>query len=401
MRMRTLAGSLSASICLLAIGCTAGVTSNPPAPVTPVTPTSSAPATVPAPEIVAWGDSLTQGMQGEFDVGDYPDDMQPLMTLPIINEGDDGQTSTQIGVREGAIPTYATVQDGVIPASGGVQVAFPIGYEPVNSNLAKGAAGTILGVHGVVTEDWSTGISTFTRSTAGAAVNAPGSPQFVLDTPYSNDLPVFWEGRNNFGHTAQIMSDLAAQITTVTPGMNYAVLSIIPMARQAEWEGRTDYRILMTDNADLQQAYGSHYIDVWTPLVNAYDPTQATDVADYNVKEIPTSLRPVYVKGTLANAIGPADTTISIQVISSQQWMLPFLRYAGMVTIDSGASAENALIVSYSGNVVTVQRGYNGNQTNHAAGVPVQAIDVVHVNNTGNQIIANLIANYLSAYKKP
>jgi hypothetical protein len=97
--------------------------------------------------VAAWGDSLTVGDLGSIDRGSYPRDLQELIVLPVVNLGVNGQTSTQIGVREGEIPVNVTVTGGTIPASGGVRISFPNGYEPVTTGgPANGVTGTILGV---------------------------------------------------------------------------------------------------------------------------------------------------------------------------------------------------------------------------------------------------------------
>jgi lysophospholipase L1-like esterase len=398
--MRSLAGSLPASLCLLAAGCTAGVTTNSTAPVTPVTPISSAPASVPAPGVVAWGDSMTQGDHGSIDVNNYPAQLAPLLTIPAVNQGINGNTSTQIAVREGGVPTYATVQGGAIPASGGVQVTFPTGYEPVTANgPAAGTPGTILGIHGVVTYDSTNNDLVFTRSTAGSQVTVSGSPQFIVDTPYANYLPVFWEGRNNVGAPGQIISDLTAQIATVPAGQNYLVLSITNDEKADEWEGGSVYSQIISDNQQIQALAGSHYLDIHEVLVNSYDPTQANDVTDFSHDEVPTSLRAIVVQFSFVQPVGPNDSTV---------YITPAYAFGvganNVLAVDTGANAEDMLITNFtqSGNtdICTVQRGVEGNQTSHAVTASVFGIDPVHLNGKGTAVVAQAVANYLSAYEK-
>lgn len=401
--MRALIGYLSCSVCLCVAGCTAGVTANTTAPVTPIAPISSLPVTVPSPGVAAWGDSMTQGNKGQFDVNNYPAQLGAMLTIPVVNEGISGNTSTQIGVREGGVPTYAIVQGGVIPASGSVEVTFPTGYEPVTSvGPTAGTPGNILGVHGVVTYDSTSNGYVFTRDTAGSTMSATGSTQFVVDTPYGNYLPVFWEGRNNYGAPAQIISDLRAQIATVPPGQDYLVLSITNDERTTEWKGGSGYDVIVKDNQEMQALAGSHYLDIRQILVNSYDPTQANDVSDFNKDEVPTSLRAIVIKASLVQPVGPNDTTVYITPASS---FGSGGSGTGILAVDTGANAENMSVtaVAISGNteICTVQRGFEGNQTSHAAGTPVVGIDIVHLNGKGTGIVAQAIATYLSSYKKP
>jgi hypothetical protein len=127
--------------------------------------------------------------------------------------------------------------------------------------------------------------------------------------------------------------------------------------------------------------------------VDAYDPTQATDVSDYQHDEPPSSLRAVDQQGTLLVAVGSTDTSIAIKTNTGN------IPGAGsIIKIDSGANAENVLVTSASGNTLTVTRGFGGNQTSHAAGVPIEQNDIIHLNAQGHQIVANAVAQYFSAY---
>jgi hypothetical protein len=321
-----------------------------------------------------------------------------LILLPVVNEGVRGNTSTQIGVRQGGVPTYATVSGEVIPASGGVTVTFPAGYEPVTpAGPTGGTSGTILGIHGLVTIDSTGTILTFTRTTAGNAVNAPGSPPFVVDTPFAAYLPVFWEGRNNYDNGPQIISDLAAQVATVPTGQNYLVMSVTNDNRQWEWIGAGGYQLIIAVNAQLASIYGSHYLDIRKVLVGSYNPALITDVSDYAHDEIPTSLRGIVFENlTLGNAIGPSDTTFIVNNPNRTS-----LAPTGVLTIDTGNNAENVVITAVSGNNITVQRNFGGNDTSHAAGAPIVLTDAVHLNAQGYQVVANAVAQYLAAYKIP
>jgi hypothetical protein len=340
--------------------------------------------------LVAWGDSLTAGNEGIADTGIYPTELQSLTLLPVVNEGVGGNTSTQIGVRQGSVPTYASVAGGLIPASGGVAVSFPTGFEPVTAGgPATGVQGSILGVHGNVT--YANGIYTFTPTVTGTPVSAPGSPRLIVDTPYASYLPVFWEGRNNFMHASQVLSDLAAQVATVPAGQNYLVLSVINMDSPLEQKGGYGYNQILALNQQLGSVYGEHYLDVRKILVDSYNPLLITDVSDFNNDEPPTSLRAILDNGSLTNAIGASDTSFAVHLTGYN------LATGEILTVDTGANAENVLITALSGNTVTVTRNLGGNNTAHAAGSNVTGTDAVHLNAQGDQIVAHAVANYLAA----
>jgi len=357
--------------------------------------------------VVAWGDSMTAGDEGSYDTGNFPTELGKLLAIPAVNMGVRGQTSTQISVREGGVTTTVTVAGGVIPASGGVEVTFPSGsngsstYYPVNTEgPSGGVSGSIQGVHGAITVDATGTDFTFTPSMALAnPVSAPGTPLLVVDTPYANWLPVFWEGRNNYLEGSVVLSDLQAQVATIPPGQNYIVLSIVNEAREAEWIGASPngpggdaYEIIVDLNSQLAAAFGSHYLDVWKLLVDSYDPTQIVDVSDFQHYEVPTSLRAIDGYTTLAQAIGPSDTTVT--VVAN-----PLMGAGAVLTIDTGANAESVSIVSASGNTATVVRAQGGVNTSHAAGAPVRQTEIVHLNAHGYQIVANAVAQYLSTYE--
>jgi lysophospholipase L1-like esterase len=346
--------------------------------------------TVAAFGVAAWGDSLTSGFDGITDEGDYPSLLQKLIVLPVENLGVSGQTSTQIGVREGGIPAYVTVTGGSIPATG-VRVTFPTGYEPVTlGGPAGGVTGSILGVHGTVT--LATGVYTFTPTASGSAASAPGSPQFVVDTPHAGYLPVFWEGRNNPFAESQVLSDIAAQVATVPSKQDYLVMSIINTSTSSEWIGGSSYLAIISLNNQLANTYGSHYLDIRHVLVSSYDPAQITDVSDYQHDDVPTSLHAIAGSGKLSDSIGLTDTSFAVNLTTGS------LVAGFILTIDTGENAENVKITDVSGSTVTVVRNYGGLNTSHAAGAPVTETDAIHLNAQGYQVVANAVAQYLSAH---
>ena len=345
--------------------------------------------------VAAWGDSLTYGNNGLIDRGVYPTQLQNLIALPVKNLGVQKQTSLQIGIREGAIPTTVSIAGGVIPASGSITATFPAGYEPISSVGPRGGIGaTILGVHGQLTSV-SVGVFSFTRSTPGSAVSAPGNPSFVVDTPYAGYIPIFWEGRNDATKQAQVLADLAAQVATVPSGQTYLVISVTNDNVDDEWIGGVGYKQVVSLNNQLANLYGSHYLDLRSLLVAQYNPDLITDVSDYQHDEPPTSLRAIVANGTLVNPIGPTDTVLTVNLDST------IISIYNILTVDSGDNAENMVILAVSGNQVTVKRNYGGLNTSHAAGVPITETDYIHFNAQGYQVVANAVADFLSAYADP
>jgi hypothetical protein len=143
--------------------------------------------------------------------------------------------------------------------------------------------------------------------------------------------------------------------------------------------------------------YGSHDLNIRKVLVDSYNPDLVVDVSDHDLDEIPTSLRGIVFDNlALGNAIGPSDTTF----IVSNPNVTP-LGVTGILTIDTGRNAENVVITAVSGTTITVQRNFGGNDTSHAAAAPIVLTDIGHLNAQGYQVVANAVAQYLSAYKIP
>ncbi|MGD0548263.1 MAG: hypothetical protein ABR991_10620 [Terracidiphilus sp.] len=135
-------------------------------------------------------------------------------------------------------------------------------------------------------------------------------------------------------------------------------------------------------------------MDIREMLVDSYNPALITDCSDYSHDVPPTSLRAFSGSGTLGHAIGPSDTTFTVNFTAGGASLYKIM------TIDTGDNAENVEISAINGSTVTVVRNFGGLNTSHAAGAPVTATDYVHLNAQGYQIVANEVAKYLSAYSK-
>src|SRR5947209_8177208 len=241
--------------------------------------------------IVCWGDSMTSGNEGITDRGAYPAILHAKVGVKVVNGGIGGQTSTQIGVRQGGVPAYVTVVGGSIPASGPVTIIFRTGFEPMTSPNGR-VRGSILGVKGDVRLSGFLpgGTFTFTPISGSAAVSAPGTPQFIPETPFANYTPIFWEGRNNIFKTAgggpwgaqQILSDIANQVASVPKGKNYLVLSVLNENGPPERSGQAKYSAVIDLNKSLCSTYGPNYLDIRSILIASYDPSLPTDVSDFD-----------------------------------------------------------------------------------------------------------------------
>ena len=347
--------------------------------------------------IVCWGDSMTEGEDGVTDIGSYPSLLQTSIGPQVVNLGISGQTSTQIGVRQGGVASYVTVQGGTIPANGGVPVSFATGYEPVTLPT-RSLQGSIAGVEGIVTLSNILPSGTFTFTPVAGShtpVSVTGTQRFIPDTPYQSYLPIFWEGRNNlFTTTAgpwgpgQVQSDIAAQVAALPSGLNYLVLPVLNQNYAGERKGTANYAAIISFNNSLAATYGTHFLDVRSLLVNAYNPASPVDVTDHSYDMPPTSLGAIAAEGTLVGSIGNTNTTFTVNVATGG------LHIGQNLVVDN----ESIRILAISGSTVTAcTRAYGGALASHSAGAAFILRDPTHLNKEGYTIVANAVQSKLAS----
>ncbi|WP_250503543.1 MULTISPECIES: hypothetical protein [unclassified Caballeronia] len=263
-----------------------------------------APAATPAgssPNIVAIGDSLTQGVGS--DIGGYPAILSGILNnRTFANLGIGGQTSTQIAARVGALPSTVTVDGDAVPASNTAVHLSSVSIDMLSTpadDVARSKPGTLCSVHGALqrTADGgppsTTETYTFVRDSAGSAVPCAAGSAFLGDSEgYDTWTAIIWVGRNN-GYDAQtVLADVKSIVQWLKPaGAHFAVLSIIKGDFTGEYAGGEVAKYLDDLNASLKAAYPDNFIDVETALVNAYNPSLPQDVIDHSHDIPPSSLR--------------------------------------------------------------------------------------------------------------
>jgi hypothetical protein len=389
--------------------------------------------------LAAWGDSHTAGNRGNFDRGAWPELIGPLVGNCVVNAGIGGETSTQIAIREGGVQTHIVSASGNIPACPtlpctGITVVWKPNWQPTtieNNNPylpqlnIAGTLETAPRVHGTVT--LSGGVYTFTPlAKMASAVTVRGDESFTIDRPYAGDAQVFWAGYNNWADTPQIDSDIACMAgtmtatscTTGTPsGKPYLVLGlpVNNLCQKADsscaqaggdmWAGTTAYKTITATNSYLARTYPANFIDVLKLLVDSYNPSLPSDVADHANGLPPTSLRAINSVGTLKAAVGSTDTDCSAQGIDFAI-TTNNVAVGNVFTLDAGVPglSENVMVLACSsGNgygatcvspITSCVRGWGKSAIfSHAAGSPFQADDGVHLNAQGDQIVANAVAS--------
>lgn len=220
--------------------------------------------------LAAYGDSLTEP-------GQWIAELVARQAVSVYNGGKSGQSSTEIAMRQGGLVPKVTVTGGVIPASGPVAVTvdYPTGAfkKGVNGAMANPEYfGTIAGVHGRLEANiqgdprtWS-----FTRTTDGTAVSAPGQRWFAsTEGPAQiRKEQIFWTGRN-FSYDL-VITDTAAMVANLRKHIanpSFTVVSVINGS--SEPLGSSAYNDLIARNALLKETYGEHYCEVRRPLIDS------------------------------------------------------------------------------------------------------------------------------------
>ncbi len=151
------------------------------------------------------------------------------------------------------------------------------------------AAGTLAGVHGILSTDAS-GNWTFTRDTAGAAVACPANSIFTLDDPaiYKNHSAWIWVGTNGVITAADAeatKSDIAAMIAYMGHRRFLVLSALISSSVDA-----ARVAVLQQMNRDLASLYGHQFVDVYSTLRESGNGS-AEDNADIAAGYTPRSLR--------------------------------------------------------------------------------------------------------------
>ncbi|WP_250516494.1 hypothetical protein [Caballeronia sp. INDeC2] len=281
-----------------------------------------------SPNLVAIGDSLTQGVGS--DSGGYPAILSGMLNnRPYANLGIGGQTSTQIAARVGALPSSVTLDGNALPASNTAVRLSSLSIDLLSTpadDAARSKPGTLCSVHGALqrTADGgppsTTETYSFTRDSAGSAVPCSAGSAFLADAEgYDMWTAIIWVGRNNAFDEQTVIADVKSIVQWLKPaGAHFAVLSITKGDFSDEYIGGEAAKYIDDLNASLKTAYPDNFIDVETVLVSSYDPNLPQDVVDHNHNIPPTSLRsdPVHLNDAGYRIVAGQVKTL----IASRNW---------------------------------------------------------------------------------
>ena len=122
----------------------------------------------------------------------------------------------------------------------------------------------------------------------GGQTSAQIKSRFLADPEKFYDLTIIWAGRNNFGETYQVESDIAEMVSKLKTN-RFLVLSILNM--ESEGGSTGGHAAILALNKDLARQYPDNFIDIRSVLVGAYDKSLPDDVANHTSDVPPNSLR--------------------------------------------------------------------------------------------------------------
>ena len=318
-----------------------------------------------------WGDSLAQGNED----GSGVTVETALETLgycgKVYNEGIGGQWSTQIAIRNGALPSTATITSGLIPGSGATEIQFEP-YAGAVSDQGPPQPITISGVDG--TSSWTGSSYTFNRTSAGSAVISPANSAVTVHPPnVDTGLVIIWAGTNDWRFPEKVKSDIAAMVAHLPSPKRFLVLSLVNGNLGGFWKGTSDrpYPTIMQLNADLAATYPNNFLDTRSLEVAAYDATNAEDVIDYGHDVPPSTFRAQDFHGKLATRIVDG-VSCNFSLSQGAAWL------GSTITMEG----EKIYLSNTDGTTVsTCVRGYAGTRAvAHFAGASYTGTDPIHQN---------------------
>ncbi len=223
-------------------------------------------------KLVAWGDSLTQGIiEGFHDIAEYPYPARVAQSLnvPYDNFGIGGETAEAIAIRQGGIAIY--VNDITIPAEV-TTIPLPIVAEEGYSTKTLAEAGekglnpvTIDGIEGRITWNKDYERHEFTRTTAGEEKVITTETRVItagMSYDYTNSILVICSGANNTKDRVwhdepekhmEYLCKIQKKMVDYAGTDNFVIIGL-PKVRFME--------LIPNYNYILEEYWGEHYVDL-------------------------------------------------------------------------------------------------------------------------------------------
>lgn len=221
-----------------------------------------------------WGDSITAG-------AGWVSTLSGLTGQTHYNGGIGGQVSEEIAARQGGHAVRLTLTGNQIPGTTTSVAVTAITATPLSNQLAS-MTGTLAGVPGTLAWTYPTmGSHTFTRTTAGSAVDVYPREPFIPDNSQASRICniTAWLGRNDhyYGYPERVVpmirQIIGYQSTDVVRAL---VLEVMPSAiGTPEAHGTAGRDDLDALNDEIQAAFPNE----WVPMASWLRTEEAADAA--------------------------------------------------------------------------------------------------------------------------
>jgi len=252
-----------------------------------------------APDVVAYGDSLTYGANSTPGVGSWPIQLHAISGLTVLNTGIPGQTSKGIAERAGASPLMLSSVDHTIHAAG------PTAVRMDHYDIFQGIHsidGTLAGIHGRIWKTDNSPVVYFERSVVGTAVSLPRAGSFVADgvatgagkgassPTAAHSVAVVWACRNDiaYGLSAEGCLQNVQSLTRLFSSHKQHFIVLAALNGEGEGRGTPKYMTMQAINRGMKAAYPNNFIDIREVLIAH---AQASDHEDAAADIVPRSLR--------------------------------------------------------------------------------------------------------------
>lgn len=243
-------------------------------------------------KMAGWGSSSMEGIGSALGAVMFPG-------VTLLRGGKSGETASQIAARIGSVPALVTVPGGTLPAA---REAVPVTVPNLTASASlKAYEGTLAGVPGTLAYSAAVSSFTFTRTTAGAAVQIPaGSPLIsTLGAGNRDAVTLLWMGKNDLfgsaGADARVIALTDASYDWLSPLIRRTlVIGHFVNGKTPAVSAARDQ--ILAVNAAHKQRYGDLYLDVQDYLTGSQiwkdtgiTPT-AADLAEQAIGNKPASI---------------------------------------------------------------------------------------------------------------
>jgi lysophospholipase L1-like esterase len=179
---------------------------------------------------------------------------------------------------------------GVTIASTTARVVSPLDISCWGDSLTQGAGSSPGLPYPIVLQNLIPGAMVVNEG-IGGETSTQIEERFLANSSDRGNFTVIWAGRNNYGETAQILSDIKNMVDALPSPKKFVVLSVLNGNFPNEYIGQSGYNLIASVNKALESAYPKNFIDIRSYLISQSDTQNPQDLVDHHNDVPPTSLR--------------------------------------------------------------------------------------------------------------